>query len=308
MRAVEHATIQTCMEQRKNQLDALASLMLLACCVFWGAQQVLVKATLTEVPPIWQAALRFMGATLLLLAWMRWRGLAWWLRDGSWRAGLGVGLLFTCEFVCIYVGMQHTSASRLTIFLYTAPFWVALLLPLWVKSERMRTRQWAGLVLAFASVGYALRDGLLQPSHPSQWLGDVLALGSGAFWGLTTVAIRSSSLSRINPERLLLYQIANCALVLPVLAWAAGEPLGLSYSGWAWGSIGVQAVLGAFVSYLVWMWMLGRYPATQLSTFAFLTPMFALIGGTIWLGETLTPGLLVALAGVALGIVLVNRR
>ena len=54
--------------------------------------------------------------------------------------------------------------------------------------------------------------------------------------------------------------------------------------------------------------MLGRYPATQLSTFAFLTPVFALIFGTLWLGEPLTPSLLVALAGVALGIVLVNRK
>ncbi|MDI9330668.1 MAG: DMT family transporter [Alphaproteobacteria bacterium] len=296
------------MDQRKTHLDALASLMLLVCCMFWGAQQVLVKATLPDVPPIWQAALRFVGATLLLLLWMRWRGLALWLRDGTGRAGLAVGLLFTCEFVCIYVGMQYTTASRLTIFLYTAPFWVAMLLPLWVKSERMHPGQWLGLVLAFASVGYALRDGLLQPGLPTQWWGDVLALGAGAFWGLTTVAIRSTSLARVSPERLLLYQIANCALVLPVLAFLAGENLSLDLSAWAWGSLGIQALVGAFLSYLVWMWLLGRYPATRLSTFAFLTPVFALICGTLWLGEPLTQGLLVALLGVAAGIVLVNRR
>lgn len=296
------------MEERKTHLDALASLTLLACCVFWGVQQVMVKATLAEVPPIWQAALRFMGATLLLLVWMQWRGIAWWARDGSGRAGLAVGLLFTAEFVCIYVGMQHTTASRLTIFLYTAPFWVALFLPLWVKSERMRLQQWIGLTLAFASVGYALRDGLLLTSDDAQWLGDVLALGAGAFWGLTTVMIRSTSVARLSPERLLLYQIGNCAMVLPALAWFAGEPLSLNYSAWAWASVGVQAAVGAFLSYLVWMWMLSRYPATRLSTFAFLTPVFALMSGTLWLGEPLTPSLLVALVGVALGIVLVNRR
>mgnify|MGYP003343462300 FL=1 len=72
--------------------------------------------------------------------------------------------------------------------------------------------------------------------------------------------------------------------------------------------MGVQAAVGAFLSYLVWMWMLSRYPATRLSTFAFLTPVFALMSGTLWLGEPLTPSLLVALLGVALGIVLVNRR
>ena len=69
-----------------------------------------------------------------------------------------------------------------------------------------------------------------------------------------------------------------------------------------------QTVIGAFASYLAWMWMLGRYPATQISVFVFLTPLFALLFGTLWLGETLTPGLIAALTGVAVGIVLVNRK
>ncbi len=296
------------MNARKTHLDGLASVILLACCVFWGFQQVLVKVTLDEVSPVWQAALRFIGATVLLLVWMRWRRIPLRLSDGSARAGIWVGLLFSGEFVCIYLGLQHATASRLTIFLYTSPFWVALLLPFWVKSERMRPVQWVGLVLAFGAVAFALRDGLLQPSGPTQWLGDLLALGAGAFWGWTTVAIRSSSLGRVSPEQLLFYQIANCALVLPAVAWALGEDLRLDYSAWAWTSIAIQAGVGAFASYLVWMWMLGRYPATRLSTFAFLTPLFALLFGSLWLGEAITPGLVVALLGVALGIVLVNRR
>ena len=296
------------MNPRKSHLDVWASSILLGCCVFWGFQQVLVKATLPEVSPIWQAGLRFVGATVLLWAWMRWRGLPLLQNDGSWRTGLWVGLLFSGEFVCIYWGLQHTTASRLTIFLYTSPFWVALLLPLWVKSERMRWQQWLGLLLAFAAVVFALRDGLLQPLTPDQWLGDALALGAGAFWGWTTVAIRSTRLIRVSPEKLLFYQVANAAVLLPVLAWFMGEDLRLDYSAWAWGSIVVQAAGGAFASYLIWMWMLGRYPATQLSTFAFLTPVFALMFGTWWLGEPLTLSLLVALVGVALGIVLVNRK
>jgi drug/metabolite transporter (DMT)-like permease len=69
----------------------------------------------------------------------------------------------------------------------------------------------------------------------------------------------------------------------------------------------VQSVLVAFISFLVWMWMLGRYPATKVTVFVFFTPLFALLFGALWLGEAVTPGLLVALAMVATGIVLVNR-
>ena len=69
-----------------------------------------------------------------------------------------------------------------------------------------------------------------------------------------------------------------------------------------------QTVVGAFASYLAWMWMLGRYPATRISVFVFLTPLFALLFGTLLLGEPVTTTLLVALGLVAVGIVLVNRK
>ncbi len=54
--------------------------------------------------------------------------------------------------------------------------------------------------------------------------------------------------------------------------------------------------------------MLAHYNATQMSSFVFLTPVFALLFGALWLGERVTPGLVAALVLVALGIVLVNRR
>ena len=139
------------MSPRKTHLDTVSISLLLACCLFWGFQQVLVKATLAEVAPAFQAAIRFAGATVLLLIWCAWRGVKLFTADGSLRAGLLSGSLFAAEFACLYVGLQYTSASRLTVFLYTSPFWVAVLLPLWVKSEKLRPVQWAGLACAFAT-------------------------------------------------------------------------------------------------------------------------------------------------------------
>ena len=57
------------MIERKNHLDTLAISLLLVCCLFWGFQQILIKTTVGEVPPLWQAAIRFIGATVLLLLW-----------------------------------------------------------------------------------------------------------------------------------------------------------------------------------------------------------------------------------------------
>ena len=79
------------MRQRKDHLDALAVGILLFCCLFWGFQQILIKATVTEVPPLWQASIRFAIATALLVAWCVWRGVRLFERDGTLWPGLLAG-------------------------------------------------------------------------------------------------------------------------------------------------------------------------------------------------------------------------
>ena len=294
---------------RKPHLDTLAITLLVLCCAFWGFQQILIKSTVDEVPPLWQASLRMGGATLLLLLWCQVRGVRLFGRDGTLKAGLLAGLLFAGEFCFIYLGLQHTSASRLTVFLYTSPFVVALLLPRVVPSETLRRMQWIGLTIAFAAVAIAFSEGFLHSSPVAgQWKGDAMGLAAGILWGLTTLTIRATILANASAEKTLFYQVGVTALVAPLLSMALGETWSLDYSAQAWGSLGLQTVVGAFASYLTWMWMLRHYPATQMSSFTFLTPVFALVFGVLLLGEHLTLQLTLALVGVAVGIVLVNRR
>lgn len=294
---------------RKPHLDTLAIGLLVLCCAFWGFQQILIKSTVGEIPPLWQASLRMGGATLLLWLWCQARGVTLFARDGTLKGGLLAGLLFAGEFAFIYLGLMHTSASRLTVFLYTSPFVVALLLPRVVPSETLRRMQWIGLVIAFAAVAIAFSEGFLHSSPVAgQWRGDAMGLAAGIFWGLTTLTIRSTQLSDASAEKTLFYQVGVTALVMPPLSLALGETWSFSYSAQAWTSLGLQTAVGAFASYLTWMWLLRHYPATQMASFTFLTPVFALVFGVALLGEPLTLQLTLALVGVAVGIVLVNRR
>jgi drug/metabolite transporter (DMT)-like permease len=298
------------MPTRKAHLDATAVSILLACCLFWGLQQVLVKATIPEVPPVLQASVRFAGALAILWGWCAWRGIQLFRRDRTLLPGLLAGALFAAEFACLFVGLKYTTASRLTVFVYTSPLWVAVLLPLFVRSEKLRRLQWIGLACAFAAIVFALRDGFLPTKSraPDQSLGDVLALIAGMLWGLTTIVIRATTLATVSAEKLLHYQVGVSAVTLPWLSLALGESWSLDYGVFAWSSLAVQTVIGAFASYLAWMWMLGRYPATRVSVFVFLTPRCALLFGAWWLKEAVTPTLVFALGFVAMGIVLVNRK
>jgi drug/metabolite transporter (DMT)-like permease len=163
------------------------------------------------------------------------------------------------------------------------------------------------MACAFAAIVFAFEEGLGKGS-PKMWLGDLLGLAAGMMWGLTTVVIRTTALIRVAPEKTLFYQVAVSALALPVLSLALGEPWVWHFSPFAVTSLVVQTAVGAFASYLAWMWMLGHYPATKISVFVFLTPLFALLFGALWLKEPVTLGLLAALALVAAGIVLVSRK
>ncbi|MEN9775161.1 MAG: hypothetical protein RL322_2231 [Pseudomonadota bacterium] len=293
---------------RRTHLDGLAIGLMAVCCAAWALQQILIKAAIGELAPIWQASLRFIGSTILLLIWCRIRGVRIFVRDASLKAGMLAGLLFTLEFVCIYLAMRDTSAARVTVFLYSAPFVLALLLPWFVPQERVRPLQWVGLSLAFAALAVAFGDALLTPTGPRQWIGDTLAVGSGIFWALTTLVIRVSVLSRITAEKMLLYQVGLTALLLPCVSIVFGEQWSLTMTSLAWISLAYQILIGSFITLLMWMWMLQRYPATGLSAFSFLTPLLTLVFSVSFLGEPLTLSLVAALLGVSAGIVLVNRR
>ncbi len=295
------------MTTRKEHLDALAVGLLLVCCLFWGFQQALVKATITEIAPVFQAAVRFAAATVVLWLWCRWRGIPLFNRDGLLRAGLLAGALFAVELALLSKALVYTTAARVTVFAYTSPFWVAVFLPLVVKTERLRPLQWAGLLLAFLAMVFAFHDGLGAAGGANQWLGDLMALAGGMAWGLTTVLIRGTGLTRMSAEKLLFYQIAVSALTLPFVSMALGEPWNWSWSVFGWTSMLLQVLVGAFASYLAWMWLLGHYPATRISAFVFLTPVFALVAGAVWLHEPVSLQLVVAVALVAAGILLVNR-
>ncbi|HET7524892.1 MAG TPA: DMT family transporter [Burkholderiaceae bacterium] len=295
------------MTARKQHLDGLAVITLLACCAVWGIGQVASKATLAEVPPLLQAAARSIGAALLVAIWSGWRGIALLSRDGTWQAGLAAGLLFAVEFACIFTGLKFTTASRMVVFVYLAPFVVALGMPFVSRGERLDRVQTVGLVLAFGAVAWAFAEGFQQPSVGAlQWVGDALGVAGAVFWGFTTLLIRASRLANAAAEKTLFYQLAVSGVALAAASWIYGEawPTRLSSGPLAW--LAFQIVVVSFASYLLWFWLVRHYPATQLSAFTLLTPLLGLLAGVALMADPLTIRLVCALIGVSLGILLVH--
>ena len=287
-------------------IDARAVSLMLVLCMLWGLQQVAVKAVIPSMTPLMQGGIRSLLATLLLAAWMRRRRIPLFAHDGTLAAGLAAGALFGIEFACIYGGLAHTNASRMSVFVYLAPPLTALGVHLFVPGERLSARQWLGIGLAFAGIVAAFGEGFAA-SGGATALGDFLGICAAALWAATTVLIRSSALSSAKAEKTLLYQLAMSAWILVVASRLLGEAGIVAVTPAVVASLAYQTVIVAFASYLTWFWLLTRYLAGRLAVFSFLTPLFGVLFGVVLLGDPITPLFAVAALLVGAGIALAAR-
>ena len=293
---------------RKGADLFLFQLMLLLCAI-WGSQQVAIKLAAPDVAPMLQVALRSGIAALLvglLLLWQRgWQG---WV-GCTWRAGMLAGVLFALEFFFIALGLRHTSASHMAVFLYTAPIFSALGLHLLLPSERLRRLQWLGIALCFGGVVMAFGvGGNWAEIDGGMLLGDALGLCAGMAWGATTLVVRGSRLSEAPAGLTLFYQLAVAFILLLGYALAVVDLHQVRWSPVAIGSIVLQGVVVSFFTYLAWFWLLRRYLASNMAVFSFMTPLFGVTFGVLVLDEPLTLNFIIGAALVLSGITLVSSE
>jgi drug/metabolite transporter (DMT)-like permease len=241
-----------------------------------------------------------------VLGWMRLRGVKLMEPDGTLVPGVVAGLLFALEFLLIFRGLVLTSASRASLFIYTAPFFVVIGARWFLPGDRFGRSQWLGLVLSFA--GMVVAFGVPAPGADMRTLvGDLMLLLAGAAWGATTLVVKATSLVRAPYEKTLLYQLIVSAPVLALCAEVFGERVVEEPSALAVGSLLYQTLLIVGVTYLAWFALIQRYSASRLSAFTFLTPLFGVAAGHLVLGDPITPPFALAVALVVAGLVLVNR-
>ena len=279
--------------------------LMLMLCLSWGFNQIAVKLVLPDVPPMLQALTRSAAAlpVLLVIAWAR--GVRLFARDGTLWPGLSAGVIFGIEFVLIYRGLTLTSASRAVVFLYTAPFFVALGSHLFL-GERLRASQWSGLALCFA--GVALAIGVPQANVDANVLfGDLLIVVGGALWAATTLLVKATALIRAPAEKALGYQVALSIPIFTFAAWITGEkmthvphPLSLSL-------LAYQAFWVVGLTFTLWVALVKAYSASKLSAFTFITPLFGVVASYFIMHDTLTPVFGAAALLVIAGLYLVNR-
>ncbi|MEW6348712.1 MAG: DMT family transporter [Thermodesulfobacteriota bacterium] len=283
------------------------ALLLGLICVLWGLNLVSIKVSNQDIPPIFAAAVRSAGASFFLYLYARYKGEQVFLDRADWKHGLVLGALFGVEFLVLYWGPSFTDASRAIIFLYTQPMFVALMAHFFIAGDSLTLVKSVGMALAFAGLiaAFGSRSETMGPLH---WIGDLMEVVAGFLWAATTVYVKKFIWNRpITHFQTLFAQLFFSVPILFAGSWAFEWDKQVNLTPFVAGIVFYQTFVIAFMTYLLWFWMVHRYPVSRLAAFTFLVPLFGVIMSGMLLGESMTVLLWVGLGLVASGIYLVNR-
>lgn len=290
--------------EEKRPVDGFGAACLIGFATLLAFNQVVIKVTGAGFNPVFQAGIRSALGLLVLLAWMRWKGLPLSMPRRAVQWGIVSGLLFTYEFILLFVALDLTTVARVSILFYTMPLWVSIAAHFLLPGERMTGVKMAGLALALAGIVVALAN---RGGGQASLIGDLAALFASLGWAAINILVRITSLSDARAENQLLYQLVVSAGIMLVISPLFGpllrDPGLLHVSGLLFQSICVVSL-----GFLLWFWLLKRYKANQVTPFSFLSPVLAVILGWALLGEALEAQIWIALGLVMAGIWLVTKR
>ena len=279
-------------------------LVVLLVCLLWGGSIPFIRVTEGGLPPLFLATGRIALATLLVLIYTRLTGEPVLLPRAYFWHGVLLGLLFGATMLFLYLGLVFTNAAQGTIFYSTKPFWVAIGAHFLVN-DRLTPLKVAGLLVALAGVYFAF----LGPSlaAPGADLGNVMEIAAAFFFSTTAIYTKwLSQREKLNHFQTLfpMMLFAIPVLVAATLFFEWGHPVHADFIdllGFAYQSVGAQ-----FLAYILWFWLIYRYPVSQVASFTFLVPLVGVLLSALFLGERIPDTLWLGLALVGSGIILVN--
>lgn len=289
---------------RKSHMDLIGAVALTAFAFHLGFNQVVIKVTSGGFSPVFSAGLRSAGAVLVLLLWMYLRGVRIALPRRAWVGGILSGVLFALEFTSAFTALDLSTVSRVSVIFYSMPVWLALMAHFLLPGERLTAGRGFGLALAMAGVALALLD---RDSGAASWTGDLLSLLAALCWAGIVLCVRLTPLSEVPPAQQLICQVAISAPILLLIAPFFGplmrevEPIHIA-------GLLFQILAVASFGYLIWFWLMTIYPASSVASFSFLSPVFSVLCGWWFLSEEVALSIWAALALVAAGIYLINRK
>jgi putative membrane protein PagO len=281
-----------------------------AMCAIWGSTWLVIKVGLAGAPPGTALGLRFLLAAAIVLVLVRARRIPIPRRRHFWALSAFLGVFqLAMPYTLVYWSEQHLS-SGLTAVLYTSmPLMVALLARAALRTP-LTPPKLAGIGLGIAGVAVIFSDSI-QISGASQVRGVVAVLVSVFLASISAVGLKKHG-GRYHPVAALLgpFAIGGTLVTLGAVASERSNPL--HYDARTWATILYLASAGSVVAFTLFFWVVKRVDVTVASYQTFVIPVVAVILGSVFLAEPVSPRLvaggLLILVAIALATLVRARR
>jgi drug/metabolite transporter (DMT)-like permease len=300
-------------------------LLLISPFFFWGTAMVAMKGVIPHTTPLFMSGIRLVPAGLLVLATAV---LLHRPQPKGWAAWLWIGLFAVVDGTLfqgfLAEGLVRTGAGLGSVMIDSQPLAVALM-ALVLFGEKIGLWGWLGLALGI--VGISLLGlpeewilALLQGKVPL----DVSQLGENLLYDLFQNGqwlMLLASLSMAVGTVLMRY-VSRHADPIAATGWhmvLGGLPLfalssQVETSQWVhldaanWFALGYSTIFGSAISYGLFFYFAASGSLTSLSSLTFLTPIFALLFGNVFLAEMLSPLQWFGVGLTLVSIYLINQR
>ncbi|WP_343058361.1 DMT family transporter [Microvirga mediterraneensis] len=271
-----------------------------------GAAMVATRFVVQDIGPASLAFLRYAIAVLCLVPPLLMSArVRFAIRDLMVVLGLGI-VQFGILIALLNLGLRFISSTRAALLFATFPL-MTMIIAAFLGREDLSRAKVAGVVLTIVGVGMALGERLIVQSAIEEWIGALLVLAAALCGAICSVLYRPY-LARYPTLPVGAWAMLASVMFLAAPAGVEGlftEEPRLGPSGW----IAVLFIgLSSGIGYVLWLWALKNTTPTRVTVFLSLSPITAALLGIWFLGEPLTAGVLLGLAGVAAGLWLATRN
>lgn len=275
-------------------MSAIQIVCAVAVPLVWGYQFVVIKVGVTQFPPLFFLSLRFLAIALLLVPFVKQptrEQLGPVAAISIFLGGLNFGLF--------YVGLGLGSGSMSAVaYQLATPFTVLLAWPLLAERPSLATS--AGVALAFAGVVVlGAEHGLSANAVP-------LLLVIGAAFAFAVSNVLTKRYGPLDPFMLMGWSalLTVPQVMLMSLLLEHGQLASLVTADQrGWLALAYTIFIGGIVGFGLWFWLIARCSMGRVAPFGLLLPVFALISSVLFLGDRMSPklivGALLAISGVA---------
>ena len=272
--------------------------------LIWGSTYFFIEKGVKFIPPMLLGGLRFVTAGVLMLVWVTLRG------EKVWNASVivhsvisGVLMLFVGNGAVIWAE-QYLHSSFVAIFLASAPIWFLVFdKPNWVENF---TNKFTLLGVAMGLLGVvALFYEKIAGGNGNRNLIPVLAIFIGNIGWVVGSLYSKYKVKDISPSVNAAWQILSAGVVFFIAGFADGSIVRVNWMAIpaeGWTALVYLILFGSIIAYSAYVFLLSARSATQVSSYAYVNPLVAVLLGVLINKDHLTvlqlAGLMVILCSV----------